>query len=53
MGKQPRLEDVAKALNMNLGQLQEMLMRVPRSVSLDMKIGKDQDTQLVDLLEAE
>ena len=25
MGKQPRLEDVAKALNMNLVQLQEML----------------------------
>ena len=28
-------------------------MRVPRSISLDMKVGKDQDTQLVDLLEAE
>ena len=53
LGKQPGLEDVAEALNMNLVQLQEMLMRVPRSVSLDMKVGKDRDTQLVDLLEAE
>ena len=51
LGKQPGLEDVAEALNMNLVQLQEMLMRVPRLVSLDMKIGKDRDTKLEDLLE--
>ena len=51
LGKQPGLKDVAEALNMNLVQLQEMLMRVPRLVSLDMKIGKDRDTKLEDLLE--
>jgi RNA polymerase nonessential primary-like sigma factor len=28
-------------------------MRVPRSVSLDVKVGKDKDTELGDLLEAE
>jgi RNA polymerase nonessential primary-like sigma factor len=43
-GRSPRLEDVAKALDMTLVQLQEVLMRVPRSVSLDVKVGKDRDT---------
>jgi RNA polymerase nonessential primary-like sigma factor len=28
-------------------------MRVPRSISLDVKVGKDKDTELGDLLEAE
>ncbi len=52
-GRQPKMEDVAKALEMTVGQLQEVLMRVPRSVSLDVKVGKDRDTELGDLLEAE
>ncbi len=52
-GRSPKLEDVAKALEMTLPQLQEVLMRVPRSVSLDIKVGKDRDTELGDLLEAE
>ena len=52
-GRAPRLEDVAKALNLTLVQLQEVLMRVPRSVSLDLKVGKDRDTELGDLLEAD
>lgn len=52
-GRQPKMEDVAKALDMTVGQLQEVLMRVPRSVSLDVKVGKDRDTELGDLLEAE
>ena len=52
-GRAPRLEDVAKALDMTLVQLQEVLLRVPRSVSLDVKVGKDRDTELGDLLEAD
>ncbi len=52
-GRQPKMEDVAKALEMTVPQLQEVLMRVPRSVSLDVKVGKDRDTELGDLLEAE
>ena len=38
---------------MTVVQLQEVLMRVPRSVSLDIKVGKDRDTELGDLLESE
>lgn len=52
-GRAPKLEDVATAMDMTLAQLQEILMRVPRSVSLDVKVGKDRDTELGELLEAE
>ncbi len=52
-GRAPKLEDVAQAMEMTLGQLQDVLMRVPRSVSLDVKVGKDRDTELGELLEAE
>jgi RNA polymerase nonessential primary-like sigma factor len=52
-GRSPRLEDVAKAMDMTLIQLQEVLMRVPRSVSLDVKVGKDRDTELGEMLEAD
>ena len=34
-------------------QVREILASVPRSVSLEMKIGKDQDTELGDLLETD
>jgi RNA polymerase nonessential primary-like sigma factor len=51
-GRAPKLVDVAKAMDMTLPQLQEVLMRIPRSVSLDIKVGKDRDTELGDLLEA-
>jgi RNA polymerase nonessential primary-like sigma factor len=51
-GRPPKLSDVAKAMEMTLPQLQEVLMRIPRSVSLDVKVGKDRDTELGELLEA-
>jgi RNA polymerase nonessential primary-like sigma factor len=52
-GIPPKLEEVAKHLDMTPAQVQEVLMRVPRSISLDVKVGKDKDTELGDLLEAE
>jgi RNA polymerase nonessential primary-like sigma factor len=52
-GVAPKLEEVAKHLDMTPAQVQEVLMRVPRSISLDVKVGKDKDTELGDLLEAE
>jgi RNA polymerase nonessential primary-like sigma factor len=51
-GVSPKLEEVAHALEMTPEQVQEVLMRVPRSISLDVKVGKDKDTELGDLLEA-
>ena len=34
-------------------QIRELLVRVPRSVSLEIKVGKDKDTELGDLLETD
>jgi RNA polymerase nonessential primary-like sigma factor len=51
-GVSPKLEEVAHVLEMTPEQVQEVLMRVPRSISLDVKVGKDKDTELGDLLEA-
>jgi RNA polymerase nonessential primary-like sigma factor len=50
-GKTPSIEDIAHELGINSVQIRETLMGVPRSISLDTKIGKDQDTELGDLIE--
>jgi RNA polymerase nonessential primary-like sigma factor len=52
-GYTPSMEDIATHLDMTPPQIREVLMRVPRSVSLDTKVGKEKDTELGDLLEAE
>lgn len=50
-GCTPSLEDVAKVLDMTAAQIREVLQKVPRSVSLEIRVGKDRDTELGDLLE--
>ncbi len=52
-GRTPSLEDVAKELDMTPAQIREVLVRVPRSVSLETKVGKERDTELGDLLETD
>lgn len=52
-GRTPRIEDLAHELNMSASQIREVLLRVPRSVSLEIKVGKEKDTELGDLLETE
>jgi RNA polymerase nonessential primary-like sigma factor len=52
-GRIPTLEDIAKELDMTPVQIREILLRVPRSISLDTKVGKDKDTELGDLLETD
>ncbi|MEB3192591.1 MAG: RNA polymerase sigma factor SigC [Snowella sp.] len=47
------LDEVAKELEMTPFQVREILTRVPRSVSLEVKVGKEKDTELIDLLETE
>lgn len=51
MGRTATMEEVANELEMTAPQVREVLMRVPRSVSLEVKVGKEKDTELVDLLE--
>ena len=52
-GRTPKIEDIAKELDMTPAQIREVLLRVPRSVSLEIKVGKEKDTELGDLLETE
>ena len=50
-GRTATLEDVAQELAMTPGQVREVLTKIPRSVSLELKVGQDRDTELLDLLE--
>lgn len=52
-GRTASIEDVAKELEMTPAQVREVLLRVPRSVSLETKVGKEKDTELGDLLETD
>lgn len=52
-GRTPTIEDIALELDMTPSQVRDVLLRVPRSVSLETKVGKEKDTELVDLLETD
>lgn len=52
-GRTASIEDIATELEMTAPQVREVLLRVPRSVSLETKVGKEKDTELGDLLETE
>jgi RNA polymerase nonessential primary-like sigma factor len=52
-GRTATIEDIATELEMTAPQVREVLLRVPRSVSLETKVGKERDTELGDLLETE
>ena len=50
-GRIATLTDLAQKLGLSEETVRLTLMRVPRSVSLELQVGKEQDTQLGDLLE--
>lgn len=52
-GRTATIEDIAAELDMTPPQVREVLLRVPRSVSLETKVGKEKDTELGDLLETD
>jgi RNA polymerase nonessential primary-like sigma factor len=52
-GRTPTIDDIAAELKMTAPQVREVLLRVPRSVSLETKVGKERDTELGDLLETD
>jgi len=52
-GQTPSLDQIAKELDITTDQIREVLAKVPRSVSLDIKVGKEKDTELGDLLETD
>lgn len=52
-GRTPSIDDIARELDMTAPQVREVLLRVPRSISLETKVGKEKDTELGDLLETD
>jgi RNA polymerase nonessential primary-like sigma factor len=52
-GRMPTVDDLAIELETTPEQIRELLTRVPRSISLETKVGKDKDTELGDLLETD
>ncbi|MBE9065166.1 RNA polymerase sigma factor SigC [Leptolyngbya cf. ectocarpi LEGE 11479] len=52
-GRTATVEDIARELNMTAAQVREVLLKVPRSISLETKVGKERDTELGDLLETD
>lgn len=52
-GRTPTIDDIASELEMTPAQVREVLLRVPRSVSLETKVGKEKDTELGDLIETD
>lgn len=50
-GRTATIEDIGVELDMTASQVREVLLRVPRSVSLETKVGNEKDTELGDLLE--
>jgi RNA polymerase nonessential primary-like sigma factor len=52
-GRTPTVEDLAFELETTPDQIRELLTRVPRSISLETKVGKDKDTELGELLETD
>ncbi|MGF1494864.1 MAG: RNA polymerase sigma factor SigC [Microcoleaceae cyanobacterium] len=52
-GRIANIDDIAKELKMTPEQVREVLLKVPRSISLETKVGSDKDTELGELLETE
>jgi RNA polymerase nonessential primary-like sigma factor len=52
-GRTATIEDIASELEMTPPQVREVLLRVPRAVSLETKVGKERDTELGELLETD
>jgi RNA polymerase nonessential primary-like sigma factor len=51
-GHTASLEEVAREMELTPAQVREVLMRVPRSISLETRVGREKDTELAELLEA-
>jgi RNA polymerase nonessential primary-like sigma factor len=52
-GRAATLEEIGQVLNISVEEIRETFGKVPLSISLDMKVGHEKDTDLGDLLETE
>jgi RNA polymerase nonessential primary-like sigma factor len=51
-GHTPSLREIAQEMNITPEQVWELLACIPRAVSLETRVGREQDTELGELLEA-
>jgi RNA polymerase nonessential primary-like sigma factor len=51
LGRTPSVAEIARELELSEAVVRQTLLQVPRPVSLEGRVGKDQDTELGDLLE--
>ncbi|MBV8882925.1 MAG: sigma-70 family RNA polymerase sigma factor, partial [Chroococcidiopsidaceae cyanobacterium CP_BM_RX_35] len=52
-GRTPTIDDIAQELEMTHLQVQEVLFRTPRAVSLETKVGKEKDVEFGNLIETD
>jgi len=50
-GYTAKVEEIARELKITAAQVREVLVKIPHSVSLETKVGRDRDTELGELLE--
>ncbi len=52
LGRIATIAEVAHAMKMELAELRKFINQIPRSVSLELKVGEDYNTELIELIEA-
>ncbi|GAB4312372.1 RNA polymerase sigma factor, RpoD/SigA family [Cyanobacterium aponinum FACHB-4101] len=53
LGRIATVDEIAKEMDMTSLDLRQFLNQIPRSISLEMKVGEDYNTELVELIETE
>lgn len=53
LGRMATIEEISQKMEMTAPQLRQFLNQIPRSISLEMKVGEDYNTELVELIEAQ
>ena len=53
LGRMAKIDEIAVEMNMEPKELRLFLNQIPRSISLEMKVGEDYNTELVELIEAD
>ncbi|AFZ48218.1 RNA polymerase, sigma subunit, RpsC/SigC [Cyanobacterium stanieri PCC 7202] len=53
LGRTPKAEELAEKMEMTTFELRSFLSQIPRSISLETKVGEDYNTELVELIETD
>jgi RNA polymerase nonessential primary-like sigma factor len=52
-GRTAKIDDIAQELNIPSQEIRDLLSQVPHFISLELKVGQDQETELIELIETE